>query len=38
MNQWINYITENFGSMEDFNKLPYVFRYAEWEAFINKEE
>ena len=36
MEQWVKYIEENFGSMEEFNKLDYCVRYAIWEEYMNE--
>ena len=37
MQTWINFIVENFGSVEDFNKLPYAIKYDAWEEFMKEQ-
>lgn len=38
MDSWEEYIITTFGSMEEFNKLPYQIRYSIWEDYMNGEE
>lgn len=38
MDKWNEYIIATFGSMEEFNKLPYRVRYSIWEDYIEGAE
>lgn len=38
MEQWIEYVIANYGSMEEFNKLPYKVRHSVWEDFVSESE